>query len=120
MEENNKKEPVQPENGMMDKAKDLLDKAEDMLEESFDKVKKSKAFESVSEAYKKAEDFVEDKIEDFEKSGTKEKLESMADNAGEKANNAFRKIKDLGKDLAEKAEAKIEEMSGKSKGKPKV
>jgi hypothetical protein len=120
MEENNKKEPVQPEKGLMDKAKDLLDKADDMLDESVEKVKKSKAFGSVTEAYKKAEGFVEDKIDDFGKSGIKEKLETMADNAGEKADKAIRKIKDFGKDLAEKAEAKIDEISGKSKGKPNV
>jgi hypothetical protein len=68
-----------------------------MLDESFTKVKKSKAFGSVTKAFKKAEDFVEDKMDDFEKSSLKGKLEKFAG----------------------KAEDKFEQFTGSDKNKPK-
>ena len=68
-----------------------------MLDDSVAKVKKSKAFGSVSKAFKKAGDFVENKIDDFEKSEFKGKLEKLAD----------------------KAENKLEDFTGKGKIKPK-
>ena len=119
MDEKTKKNSVQPEKDLLNKAKDILDKADDMLDESVEKLKKSKAYGSVSGAYKKAEDFVVDKIEDLEKSGIKEKLETMADKAEEKAGGTFRKLKDFGKNLANKAKDKIDEIAGNIKGKPK-
>jgi hypothetical protein len=55
MEGNTNKEPVEPEEeSLLDKAKKLVDKADDFLEEKVENVKKSKAFESVSEAMEKS------------------------------------------------------------------
>jgi hypothetical protein len=74
-----------------------MTKADNVLDDSVAKVKKSKAFGSVTKAFKKAGDFVEDKIDDFEKSEFKGKLEK----------------------LANKAEDKLEDFTGKGKIKPK-
>jgi hypothetical protein len=83
MEENEKNEPVKPEEeGLMDKAKRLIGKADEFIEENVEKVVQSKAFESVAETLDKAGDFVEDKIEDIKKTDLKEKLGTFADEAG--------------------------------------
>src|SRR5512133_3587677 len=103
MNENENKEPVNPEEeSFLDKAKKLVDKADDFIEENVEKVKKSKAFESVAETFDKAGDFVEDKIEDLKKSNVKEKLETLADKAEDKADETISKAKVLGKKLANK------------------
>jgi ElaB/YqjD/DUF883 family membrane-anchored ribosome-binding protein len=119
MDDTTKKPPVPEEEGLLNKAKNLLNKADDLLDESVEKAKKSKAFAKATDALNKAEDYVEDKIEEFEKSGMKEKLESMADKAEEKAGGALKKLRDLGKSLANKAEVKFDEMAANIKGKPK-
>jgi hypothetical protein len=110
-----KKAPVKTEKSFLDKAKDLLNKADDILDESVDKVKKSKAYGSATEAFKKAEGYVDEKMDEFEKSGIKEKLGTMAGKAEKEAGGAFKKLKDFGKNLADKAEDKFEEMKGKPK-----
>jgi hypothetical protein len=66
------------------KAKNFINKADDAFDDSVAKVKKSKAFGSVTKAFKKAGDFVEDKMDDFEKSEIKGKLEKLADKAEDK------------------------------------
>jgi len=112
MEENKKTDPASPqEESFLDKAKKLADKADDFLEEKAEKIKKSKAFGSVSEAIDKAEDFVEDKIEDIKKSGAKEKLESFADKAEDKAEGALSKLKEFGKKVAGKTADKLEDIA---------
>jgi hypothetical protein len=58
-------------------------------------------------------------VDEFEKSGMKEKFESMADKAEMKAGDAFKKLKDMGKSLADKAENKLDEMAANLKGKQK-
>jgi hypothetical protein len=82
---------------LLGKAKSFINKADDALDDSVAKVKKSKAFGSVTKAFRKAGDFVEDKMDHFEKSEFKGKLEK----------------------LAEKAEDKFEDFTGKGKNKPK-
>ena len=79
---------------MLGKAKSLFNKADDMLDGSVAKVKKSKAFGSVSSAFKKAEGFVEDKIDDLEKSDLKKKLGSLADKVEDKFDEFTRNVKD--------------------------
>jgi hypothetical protein len=82
---------------LLGKAKSFINKADDVLDDSVAKVKKSKAFGSVTQAIKKAGDFVEDKMDDFDKSELKGKLEKLAD----------------------RAENKFDEFTGKGKVKPK-
>ena len=69
--------------------------------------------------FNKAEDFVEDKIDVFEKSGIKGKIELLADKAEDKAEGAFKKMKTIGKNLADKAGDKFDEFTGSGKNKPK-
>lgn len=110
-----KKSPVKKEKSFLDKAKDLLNKADDILDESVEKVKKSKAYGSATEAYKKAEGYVDGKMDELEKSGIKEKLGTMAGKAEKEAGGAFKKLKNFGKNLADKAEDKYDELTGKPK-----
>ncbi|MBN2274869.1 MAG: hypothetical protein JXK95_11085 [Bacteroidales bacterium] len=91
-----------------------------MLDDSVTKVKKSKTFGTVTRAFKKAEGYVDEKIDDFEKSELKEKLESLVDKAEDKAEDALKKMKDMGKDFAEKAEKKLDKLSRSDKKKPKA
>ena len=111
----NKKSPT--EERLLDKAKSLFDKVDDLLDESVDKVKKSQTF-------KKAEAYVEGKLDDFDKSGMKDKLGKMADKAEKKAGSALKNLQKMGKDFTKKAEQKIEEIAenlkGKTKAKPKA
>lgn len=68
MEEETKKEPVEPkEEGWAEKAKKLIDKADDFIDGKVDKVKKSKAFGDFKESLDKAEEYVDDKIENIKK-----------------------------------------------------
>ena len=84
MEEEAKKEPVEPkEDGWAEKAKKLIDKADDFLDEKVDKVKKSKAFGEFKESLDKAEEYVDDKIENIKKT-TAEKLEDLAEDIRKK------------------------------------
>jgi len=78
---------------LLGKAKTFINKADDALDDSVAKVKKSKAFGSVTKAFRKAGDFVEDKIDDFEKSEFKGKLEKLADKAEDKFQNFTKKGK---------------------------
>lgn len=79
MEEETKKEPVEPkEEGWAEKAKKLIDKTDDFIDEKVDKVKKSKAFSEFKESLDKAEEYVDDKIEDIKKT-TADKLEDLAE-----------------------------------------
>ena len=79
MEEETKKEPVEPkEEGWAEKAKKLIDKADDFIDEKVDKVKNSKAFGEIKESLDKAEEYVDKKIEDIRKT-TADKLDDLAD-----------------------------------------
>jgi ElaB/YqjD/DUF883 family membrane-anchored ribosome-binding protein len=119
MDDNTKKPPEPKGEGLLNKAKDLLNKADDLLDESVEKAKKSKAFAKATDAFNKAEDYVENKIEEFEKSGMKGKLESMVDKAEVKAGDTFRKLKVMGRNFADKAENKFDEIADNLKSKPK-
>jgi len=69
MEDNEKKVPEEPEKeGLLDKAKKLYEKADDFIDDKVEDLKKTKAFGKVSDALDKAGDFVEDKIDEI-KSG---------------------------------------------------
>jgi len=79
MEEETKKEPVEPkEEGWAEKAKKLIDKADDFIDGKVDKVKKSKAFGEFKESLDKAEEYVDDKIENIKKT-TADKLDDLAE-----------------------------------------
>lgn len=79
MEEETKKEPVEPkEEGWAEKAKKLIDKADDFIDGKVDKVKKSKAFGDFKESLDKAEEYVDDKIENIKKT-TADKLDDLAE-----------------------------------------
>ncbi|MFZ2339289.1 MAG: hypothetical protein WAW07_06130, partial [Bacteroidales bacterium] len=85
MEENKNPEPVKPKKeGLLDKAKKLFGKADDFIDDKVDDVKQTQAFKKVKETYEKAEDYVEDKIEDIKESGVKEKLEAFTDKVEDK------------------------------------
>jgi hypothetical protein len=114
MDNKTKKQPDTKEDGLLDKAKNLFDKADDMLDESVEKMKNSKAFAKANEALNKAENYIENKMNDFEKSGMKAKLGSMADKEG-----ALKKLLIQGKNLAGKAESKLDQMAANLKSKPK-
>jgi len=78
---------------LLGKAKTFINKADDVLDDSVAKVKKSKAFGSVTKAFRKAGDFVEDKMDDFEKSEFKGKLDKLADKAEDKFQDFTKKGK---------------------------
>jgi predicted metal-dependent hydrolase len=85
MEENKTQEPVQPEK------ESLLDKAKKL--------------------FRKAEDYVENKIEDIKESGVKEKLEAFADKVEDKAEDTVAKMKEFGKKAATKTADKLEDIA---------
>ena len=112
MEEKTNQEPVQPEKeSFLDKAKKLFRKADDFVDDKVDDVKKSEAFKKAKVAYDKAEDFVEDKIEDIKESGVKEKLEAFADRVEDKTENAVGKMKEFSKKVADKTADKLEDIA---------
>ena len=112
MEDNTKKEPVEPEKeGLFDKARKLADKADDFIDENVEKVKKSKAFESVAGAFDKAGDYIEDKVDDIKNTNFKEKLESFSDKAEEEAKEKLARAKEKGKNIAGKAADKLEDLA---------
>jgi hypothetical protein len=112
MEEEKKQEPVEPKKeGFLDKAKKLVNKADDFIDDKVEDVKKSEAFKKVHDAIDKAEDYVEDKIEDIKESGAKEKLEAFADKTEVKAEETMSKLKQFGKKVAGKAADKLEDIA---------
>jgi len=112
MEDTTKKGPEEPEDeGLLDKAKKLIDKADDFIEEKVEQVKQSKPFESVAEALDKAGDYVEDKVEDIKNAGIKEKLEAFADKTGDAVEEKVSKAKEAGKKLANKAADKLDDIA---------
>lgn len=58
-------------------------------------------------------------MDDFEKSRLKGKIETWADKAEDKAEDALKKMKDMGKNLAGKAGNKFDDFTGSGKPKPK-
>ena len=112
MEENKTQEPVKPKKeSLLDKAKKLFGKADDFVDDKVDDVKKSEAFKKVKETYDKAEDYVEDKIEDIKESGVKEKLEAFADKVEDKTEDTVAKMKEFGKKAAVKTADKLEDIA---------
>ena len=74
MEEKTNQEPVESKKeSLLDKAKKLFRKADDYVDDKVDDVKKSEAFKKVKETFEKAEDYVEDKIEDIKAKRSKGK-----------------------------------------------
>jgi hypothetical protein len=112
MEESKTQEPVKPKKeSFLDKAKKLFRKADDFVDDKVDDVKKSEAFKKVKETYDKAEDYVEDKIEDIKESGVKEKLEAFADKVEDKTEDTVAKMKEFGKKAAVKTADKLEDIA---------
>lgn len=96
---------------MLDKAKKLVENADDIIEENVEKLKNSKAFESIAETFDTAGDFIENKIEEIRQGGVKEKPEGLAGKTEDKAEEAFARLKDLGKKVADKAADKLEDIA---------
>ena len=120
MEDNSKKEPVKPEDeGLLDKAKKIAEKADDFIDENVEKLKKSKAFESVTGAMDKAGDYVENKVEEAKQGKLKEKLQAFADKAEDKAAGELSKAKEAGKKFAGKAANKLEDIAEEIRNKTK-
>lgn len=109
MEDNEKKEPEKE--SLIDKAKKLADKADDFIDEKVEQMKQSEAFKSVSDALDKAGDFVEDKIEEIKSGETEEKLKAFAGKAEEKAGETLSRAKQAGKKLADQAADKLEDLA---------
>ena len=96
---------------MLDIAKRFAGKAENLIEEKVENAKKSKAFETVSGEIDKAAGYVKDKYEDLKQSGVKEKIETLAEQAEDKAEETLSKLKILGKQAAEKTADKLEDLA---------
>jgi len=112
MEEQEKDKAGKPEKeSLLDKAKKIVDKADDFLDEKIEQAKKSETFDKVSDAIEKAEDFVGEKIEEFKKSETREKIESLADKAEDKADDAISKLKEFGKKVAGKTADTLDDIA---------
>lgn len=120
MEDNSKKEPVKPEEeGFLGKAKKLVDKADDLIDENVEKLKKSKAFESVTGAMDKAGDYIGNKVEEVKQGKIKEKLGAFAGKAEVKAEEEISKAKEAGKKFAGKAADKLEDIADEIRKKTK-
>lgn len=120
MEDNSKKEPVEPkEESLLDKAKRLAEKADDFIDENVEKLKKTKAFESVSGAVDKAGDYVEEKVAEVKQGKMKDKLHAFADKAEAKAEEELAKAKEAGKKLADKTAKKLEDLADDLRNKAK-
>ena len=120
MEDNSKKEPVESKDeGFLDKAKKIAEKADDFIDENVEKLKKTKAFESVTGAMDKAGDYVEEKVEEIKQGKMKEKLEAFADKAEVKAEEKLSKAKEAGKKFAGKAADKLEDIADGIRNKTK-
>ena len=118
MEENKTQEPVEPKKeSLLDKAKKLFHKADDFVDDKVEDAKRSEAFKKVHDALDKAEDYVEDKIEEIKESGVKEKLEKFADKVEVKAEDTVTKVKEFGKKAADKTADKLEDIAANLKKK---
>ncbi len=120
MEDNSKKEPVESEDeGLLGKAKKIVEKADDFIDENVEKLKKTKAFESVTGAVDKAGDYVDEKVDEIKQGKMKEKLEAFADKAEAKAEEKLSKAKKAGKKFAGKAADKLEDIAAEIRNKAK-
>lgn len=106
------KQPDDKMKGLIDKAKELADKAEEFFDVAAEKVRNS-------ETLKKAGNYIEEKIDELEKSDVKEKLKSFADKVEVKAEEILEKTKIHGKKFADKAENMADDLSDRLKGKKK-
>ncbi|MGA1977358.1 MAG: hypothetical protein ABSG89_05810 [Bacteroidales bacterium] len=123
--ENGKQE--QEETGkknFLKKAKKLVSKADDAIDENVEKLKKSKAFEKVTDAMNLAGDYVEEKVESVKQGKLKQKLDEIADKAEDLAGENISKAKVAGKKIAGKAADKLENIAkdirNKTKDDPKT
>jgi hypothetical protein len=120
MEENEKKEPVKPEEeGLLDKAKKLIKKADELIDEKVEQMKKSKAFESVSSAADKAGDYVDDKLKEIKTGEAKEKIKAFADKTESEAKEKLSKAKEFGKKVADKVADKLDDIADDIRNKNK-
>ena len=95
--EEQKKESGDASRKIIEKAKEFADKAEDMMEDTVEKIRNS-------ETFKKAENFIEEKMDELEESNISEKLKKFADQIEDKAEDLLEKAKVQGKKIADKAD----------------
>ncbi|MFA4864976.1 MAG: hypothetical protein WC605_14550, partial [Bacteroidales bacterium] len=118
MNAKSKKKAKKPEKGLFNKAKTLLNKADDYVEDKVKQVRKSKAFGAAKGTLKNVESYVEGAMDDYEKSGTRKKIDKALVKAEKKAVRAFKKVEKLRKKIASKAEDRLDKITGKTKSKP--
>lgn len=100
---------------LADKAKELADKTEDFLRVLANKVTASDVYKKAGEYMGKAEDYVEDKLDELEKSGIREKLKAMADEMKATADNLVEKARVAGKNIADKTDEMMNEFRDRDK-----
>ncbi|MEI6143505.1 MAG: hypothetical protein WCP85_29785 [Mariniphaga sp.] len=120
MDDNNTNNGSTQGNGNSDKAEDPIttektfaDKAEDLLQEAVFKVKASETFGSVLNFIKKAEDFIEEKAEEFQSGEMGAKIEGLKDQTEAQADEIIRKVKEAGQKIGDRVEGTIDALKGK-------
>jgi hypothetical protein len=112
-EKTGKEEPKEADK-LIEATKKLADKAENYVVETAAKVKKSQAFGKLTEMVSKVEDFVEGKADEFSKSEMADKLESLKEKAGSKADELLQKAKVAGKEIVREVDEAIDSIKEKT------
>ena len=80
-----------------------------------EKFKKSDAFKKAEKFLDEAEDYIDNKVDEFEQSGMKEKLKAYAESMEDKAEEFLEKAGVKGKELADRANKLIDKYKEKVK-----
>jgi hypothetical protein len=100
------------------KEKTFADKAEDLFQDAVIKVKGSETFGSVLSFIKKAEDFIEEKADEFQSGEMGAKIEGLKDQTEAHADEIMRKVKEAGQKIGDRFEDTLDAIKGK-KDQPK-
>ena len=111
MNDENKNEEAKPENSISDKANELIEKgkelagkAEDFITEKVREFQESDAFEKLSDAFSKVEEAMEQKSQEFQTGEMAEKFEKFKDKTGSQANELIDKLKEAGRKISDQVE----------------
>ncbi len=98
---------------LLDKTKAFADKAEDFVEEKVEQIKQSGTYEKATVMADKVSDYVEGKVGDFQSSEMGAKFENFKEKAGGQAEDLYEKTKSVVNLVVDDVEEAIDQIKEK-------
>lgn len=107
-------EPKSKIDELIDKTKAFADKAEELVGENVEKIKKSGTFEKAAGLVDKVGDYVEDKVDEFQRGEAGTRFEKFKEKAEDQAEDLYEKGKSVVNLIVDDVEEAIDKLKGKA------